>query len=146
MREVRMEVVSLEEALQYCTVNNLTFIKCYQGKQANLGKLMMLAIDEYPQGQLTIEGMGDAVAKPKEEKNTVIFCNHSDSKMFVTRKTSMNRYGVTFDITQAQSLLGLRQKPKHLVCVSMEDTTGHLGHYNYITTIMMNRGEMGWIK
>lgn len=102
MREVRMEVVSLEEALQYCTVNNLTFIKCYQGKQANLGKLMMLAIDEYPQGQLTIKGMGDLVAKPKEEKNTIIFCNHSDSKMFVTRKTSMNRYGVTFDITQAQ--------------------------------------------
>ena len=43
--EIRMEVVSEEEAIEFCKANNLRFVKTYPGRERNQGKLMMLAED-----------------------------------------------------------------------------------------------------
>lgn len=43
MSEVRMEVVSLEEAWELCSAHGWTFDKVYFGERNNSGKLMMLA-------------------------------------------------------------------------------------------------------
>ena len=43
MAEIRMEVVCEEEAIEFCRCNGWDFIKCYEGKGSNHGRLMMLA-------------------------------------------------------------------------------------------------------
>lgn len=46
--EVRMEVVSYEEAIAYCNIHGLIYDHIYEGKEGNTGKLMMLAYKEQP--------------------------------------------------------------------------------------------------
>lgn len=96
MREVRMEVVSEEEARHYCQMNGYEFVRCYMGKQQNAGKLMMLALDKYKKGQIYIDGMA-----PLDIKNTIIFADTIHGKMYVAPRNKNNVKGTTFSIAQA---------------------------------------------
>lgn len=51
MREIRMEVVSYDEAVEICDANGWIFDKVYMGRGVNHGKIMMLAYstDSNPQ-------------------------------------------------------------------------------------------------
>ena len=40
-KEIRIEVVSISEAEEYCAANNLELIKLYEGRGSNSGRLMI---------------------------------------------------------------------------------------------------------
>ena len=46
--EVRIEVISYEEAIAYCEANGLIYDHIYEGQGSNAGKLMMLAYKNEP--------------------------------------------------------------------------------------------------
>ncbi len=100
MREVRMEITSYEEAIEYCKMNNLSFIKCYEGKGSNSGKLMMLALD-YRDYSKRIEEEDELryleyINSLNETNDTIIFTYINNKRFYISNGTGKSKEGTTF--------------------------------------------------
>ena len=100
--EVRMEVVSYEEAVAYCNANGLIFDHIYEGKLSNAGKLMMLAYKEteskmsdaevaYYQRQIELEEKRQQEEMEKKYGYR-LFTYHGNSKMYCTKDRSVSPF------------------------------------------------------
>lgn len=100
-KEIRIEVVSISEAEEYCAANNLELIKLYEGRGSNSGRLMMLAIDHNSifddyECNIVIDNTTNY-----EKEDTVVYCIVNDGKMYIADKKKCSN-SVTFHISQAK--------------------------------------------
>ena len=81
--EVRMEVVSEEEAIAYCLSNDLVYDHIYMGKGTNAGKVMMLAYskNKKPSNMQNMELENTEMPK-NEEKKYVIYTMVGSSRLY----------------------------------------------------------------
>lgn len=105
MREIRMEVVSEEEAREYCNEHGYKFEKCYIGRGSNSGCLMMLAYAPGP--SITDEELDKMYMNSQimdQIKDTVVRAFYANNHgtpvyMYVPNKSSN---GIVFDINEAK--------------------------------------------
>lgn len=100
--EVRMEVVSYEEAIAYCNANGLIFDHIYEGQGSNAGRLMMLAYRDEPSRmsnaevayyQKQIELEEKRKKEEIESKYTYrIFTYYGESKMYYTGRKDISPF------------------------------------------------------
>lgn len=97
-REIRMEVVSYDEAIEYCKNNGLEFDHVYIGKGSNYGKIMMLAYKkEYPNYE------NEASFQVEEPKEYIIYAITDNGKLFVTRSGTSFKIGEAALFTHKQA-------------------------------------------
>lgn len=97
MREIRIEVATEYEAIEFCNTNGYEFIKCYYGKGSNTGKLMLLAKDPNSP-QMSYE---DADIPIEEKKDSIVFATLSTGRMYVADRSKCAS-ATTFSINQAK--------------------------------------------
>ena len=100
MKEIRIEVTSERDAIEYCRDAGLKFVKVYEGRGNNYGRLMMLAIDESDiQEQQSL--FNDPIVYKEEVKNCIIYTTIGNgSTMYIGVKGCPNK--VTFNESMAQ--------------------------------------------
>lgn len=100
MKEIRMEVATETDAIEFCVENNYNFVKCYWGKGDNAGKLMMLALD--PNGISTFSSTDEfEECYIEEPKDAIVFTLTSTGRMYVADKTKCS-FPTTFYLAQAK--------------------------------------------
>lgn len=113
MREIRMEVVSYEEAVQLCNSQGWAFDKVYAGQGSNYGKLMMLAYDN-PCYSIDFDGYYSVPITKQPEKSGhkygVATRISSGSLMFWAKNGIKSK--VTFKMSEAKELDYLAAKSK----------------------------------
>lgn len=98
MKEIRMEVATELEAIEFCNENGYEFIKCYYGRGDNTGKLMMLALDK---NNNCITYRRDEHKYNDDVEDTIIFANTSTGRMYVADMKKCS-YPTTFQFAQAK--------------------------------------------
>ncbi|MBR1453149.1 MAG: hypothetical protein IJ593_00665 [Lachnospiraceae bacterium] len=102
MSEVRLEVLSEEEALDICNICGYKFIKVYDGKGVNSGRLMMLAETGDTNDKVFGSGVNSTVKNVEKPKNYVIYAFASNgSKMYIPDKTKCKKT-VAFRLVDAK--------------------------------------------
>lgn len=102
MKEIRIEVVTEEEAIELCENLGYKFVECIWENGVVGDRLMLLAIDPKAPAEISEEELKEIDKQLYEnEKNTVIFAVTSSGKMYVADKKKCN-FGTTFKIAEAQ--------------------------------------------
>lgn len=102
MREIRIEVCNESEAIEFCDSMGYEYIKVYEGRGNNSGKLMMLAIDRNSSDTNYDEQyIEEKVPAKPEIENTVIFTIVNGGRMYVADKSKCSQY-TTFQSWQAK--------------------------------------------
>lgn len=112
MKEIRMEVLNEIEAIEYCRESGLEFIRCYEGRQDNTGKIMMLAIDRNSSSsnKQFIQNMVE-----EEKLNAIIFATTYTGRMYVA-DSKLCQSATTFNFSQAKlfKYSAAVEKAKHM--------------------------------
>jgi hypothetical protein len=112
VKELRIEVLSEEEALEFCEVNGYKFIECIWENGVVGERLMLLAIDPKAPAELSEEELREIDKQLYEnEKNTVIFAVTSSGKMYVADNQKCS-FGTTFKIGEAKRFTEAEAKKK----------------------------------
>ena len=85
MSEIRMEVLSESEALEICEANRYKFVKVYEGRGHNAGRLMMLAFTYKEVDQMSL--FEDNVNKPKKNKTKKSKKDSNDNQLSLFNNT-----------------------------------------------------------
>ena len=100
MIEYRFETLSYEEAMEFCEEHNLKFVKVYQGRGNNAGKLMALSYDLNNQEKInSIKDNNND--NQKNDHVYVIYTKLSSGVMYLADK-KLSSNNVTFNINLAK--------------------------------------------